>query len=248
MELVFGAGVGLYFPEKDLFFKKHRARCGEIGRVAEYSIVRGIDRCSAPRKLLCYNEGRSIMLRNSTCHLRLCLLFGLVVFACSLSGCVMGPTNGCVLKDNELVHGFQVSGFMERPGDADGIELEIYDQLEGRWGRTPVMLGANQILLMNRDGGVAGYGARWYYWEMTGYIPNWGWIHVEDDHYTAEIRVVRRDGTPLWTFNDSLGDYFDPHGGSLGELWINAGAGTTITLHTYLDEEEANRIVHPRNR
>ena len=213
-------------------------------RVLQYE---GTDGWLVPVKLLSYNDLRCIMLRNSNGHLRWCLPFVLALFTCGFTGCVMGPTNGCVLSDEELVYGFPICGFIDRPDEGGWIELEIYNHVEGCWFPTPVMITGDNILRMNRDGGVHGYGASWYYWEMIGFVPNWGWIHAEDDHYTAEIRIVRHDERRLWTFNDTLRDHFDPSGGSLDDLWINAGAGTTITLHAYLDEEQAFRLVHPRN-
>ena len=66
---------------------------------------------------------------------------------------------------------------------------------------------------------------------------------------TAEIRVVRRDGTPLWTFNSTLWEHFDPLQRNIGDLWANAGSGKgSITVHAFFNDEQAEHRVHPRNR
>ena len=250
--LLDGAGIWLSAePVLELFFRNTsflKKSGGRLrGKAPGLRVLHcgGIDGWLVPATILSSCDLRCIMLRNSNYHLRWCLPFVLALFACGFTGCVIGPTNGCVLSDEELDNGFPICGFIDRPDEWDWVQLEIYNHVEGCWFPTPAMVND---FSGNPDEGFQGYGARWYYWEFTGFIPSWGWSHVEGDHYTAEIRIVRRNGSRLWTFNDTLKDHFDPVGGSLEDLWINAGAGTTITLHAYLDEEQAFRLVHPRNR
>ncbi len=179
------------------------------------------------------------------------LTLGLLIAAST--GCVMGPTDQVVLNDHETVYGFPIFGFVDPPAqDQDpsfDLALEIYNHVDGGWFPTPVLARPGLPNARNNGGLFEGYGAQWYYWEMTGYIPNWGWTHEGEDHYTAEIRIVRRDGTPLWTFNSTLWEHFNPLQGSLGELWANAGSGKgSITVHARFDDEQAEYRVHPDNR
>ena len=93
------------------------------------------------------------------------------------TGCVMGPTDQVVLSDYETVYGFPIFGFVDPPAQNQEssfeLSLEIYNHVEDCWFPTPVLAYPG----IPNGGVYEGYGAQWYYWEMTGYIPNWGWTH-----------------------------------------------------------------------